>query len=95
MNQLCNEFGEIFPNYAPQPMKRTYLCEEQEHPGNPNTFRLFTLNQVEGYSIPNTLVKDDSSIFEKAGTKDLLRELCSRYGNLESAEQKPRAKQGV
>lgn len=76
MNQLCNEFGEIFPNYAPQPMKGTYLCEEQEHPGNPNTFRLFTLNQVEGYSIPNTLVKDDSSIFVKAGTKDLLREDC-------------------
>lgn len=76
MNQLCNEFGEIFPNYAPQPMKGTYLCEEQEHPGNPNTFRHFTLNQVEGYSIPNTLVKDDSSIFVKAGTKDLLREDC-------------------
>ena len=76
MNQLCNEFGKIFPNYAPQPMNGKYLCEEQEHPGNPNTFRLFTLNQVEGYSIPNTLVKDDSSIFVKAGTKDLLREDC-------------------
>ena len=76
MNQLCNEFGKIFPNYAPQPMNGKYLCEEQEHPGNPNTFRHFTLNQVEGYSIPNTLVKDDSSIFVKAGTKDLLREDC-------------------
>lgn len=75
MEQLINEFNQIYPTYASRKYVN-YTFEEANNLGKSGTLQHLSVYGINGFVIPNGLIKDDSSIFEKAQAKEWLRKDC-------------------
>ena len=77
MKRLVEEYNRLYPNYASTGVVEVdYTFDETSNSGRPDTFQHLTVNGMNGIVIPNVIVKDDTSIFQKAGSNVILKEDC-------------------
>ena len=89
MEQLIKEYNEIYPTYASNGVvELNHTFDEASNSGKPNTFQRLTVNGMNGIVIPNVIVKDNTSIFKKAGSKAILKDDCDGIFFTEHGGQK-------
>lgn len=72
MKQLIDEFNRVYPNYRAFPVC-DYTFDEDSNLNKQNTLQHLTIKGINSYIIPNSLIKDATSIFNKAKSPDVLR----------------------
>ena len=77
MKRLVEEYNRLYPNYASTGVVEVdHTFAETSNSGRLDTFQHLTVNGMNGIVIPNVIVKDDTSIFQKAGSNVILKEDC-------------------
>lgn len=72
MKQLIDEYNKVYPKYmASQVTDHTF--NEISNGSKPNTLHNLTIKGINSYIIPNDIIKDATSIYDKAGSPDVLR----------------------
>ena len=87
MKQLIEDFNQIYRSYASS-QYTDYTFEESNNLGKAGTLQHLTLHGINGFVLPNTLIKDDSSIFKKAHAPELLTKDCDGIFLTEKAGEK-------
>lgn len=77
MRQLIDEYDKLYPNYASTGVvEEDHTFDEINNRGRPDTLQHLTINGINGIVIPSVIVKDDTSLFLKAGSIDILKGDC-------------------
>lgn len=77
MRRLIEEYNKLYPNYASTGVVEADCSfAEMSNSNRPDTLQQLTVNGMDGIVIPSIIVKDDSSIFKRAGSNDILAEDC-------------------
>lgn len=77
MRRLIEEYNNIYPNYASTGVvEEDHTFDEKNNSGKPGTLQHLTVNGMNGIVIPSVIVKDDTSIFLKAASSNILKEDC-------------------
>lgn len=87
MKQLIEDFNQIYRSYTSSQCT-DYTFEESNNLGKVGTLQHLTLHGINGFVLPNTLIKDDSSIFKKAHAPELLTKDCDGIFLTERAGEK-------
>ncbi len=71
MKHLIDEYNKVYPKYmASQVTDHTF--NEISNGSKPNTLHNLTIKGINSYIIPNDIIKDATSIYDKAGSPDVL-----------------------
>lgn len=77
MRQLIDEYNKLYPNYASiGEVEVDHTFDEISNIGRAGTFQHLIVNGMNGIVVPSVIVKDDSSIFQKAASNNVLKEDC-------------------
>lgn len=75
MKTLIEHFDKLYPNYSSKEFEGCHVVREKENECD-KAFHELTINDIEGYEIPNKIAKDSTSFYTKANSRQPMNHDC-------------------